>query len=152
MSVYYSLQYCNISYPVMMCIKSPNPFQYTGLTVMLLPLPVQVNYNTQTGFLIRHPESEQKLVPRITPEQTLVTEQQLLPLHPLPLGRTETQNGFQLRQDATRLLPLPPLSLPLLRRQHVGPRLPTFPVRLRVRHVGLQLLVGPNGETESKIS
>jgi len=38
------------------------------------------------------------LNPRIsvTPMQTLVVEEQLLPLHPLPLRRAEAQNSFEL--------------------------------------------------------
>lgn len=73
--------------------------------------------------------------------QTLVVEEQLLPLHPLPLWRTEAQHSFELGQDATGLLPLPPLPLPFLRWQHVGPRPSAFAVRVGVGHVGLPLLV-----------
>lgn len=73
--------------------------------------------------------------------QTLVVEEQLFPLHPLPLWGTETQNSFELGQDAAGLLPLPALTFPLLWWQHVSPRPSAFTVRVRVRHVGLPLLV-----------
>lgn len=77
----------------------------------------------------------------VIPAQTLVTEEQLLPLHPLPLWGTETQDSFELGQDATGLLPLPALTFPLLRWQHVRPRPSAFTVRVWIRHVGLPLLV-----------
>lgn len=73
--------------------------------------------------------------------QTLVVEEQLLPLHPLPLWRTEAQHSFELGQDATGLLPLPPLPLPFLRWRHVDPRPSAFTVRVGVGHIGLPLLV-----------
>lgn len=73
--------------------------------------------------------------------QTLIIEEHLLPLHPLALGRTEAQHSFELRQDATRLLPLPTLAFPFLRWQHVAPRTPAFTVWVWVRHIGLPLLV-----------
>lgn len=62
--------------------------------------------------------------------QTSVVEEQLLPLHPLPLRRTEAQHGFEFKQDAPGFLPLPVLPLPFFRGQHVSPRSPTFTVRV----------------------
>lgn len=72
--------------------------------------------------------------------QTLVIEEHLLPLHPLPLRRTEAEHCFEFEQDAPGLLPLPTLPLPFYRRQHVRPRSPTVTVRVWVRDVGFPLL------------
>lgn len=80
--------------------------------------------------------------------QTLVVEEHLLPLHPLPLWSTEAQHRFELGQDAAGLLPLPTLPLLLLRWQDVHPRASAFTVGVWVGDVGLPLLVKNEDEED----